>query len=196
MNMPAYRQYPTRTPESNREREKFLLKLGLEHLLNAWQWFECYQLGPYVAPYAVMDKDAYTTLDDLPPSIQSRANVEIKEGYRIIKMPGALTIYDFGDYLATSAGDQDNFGSTATGLLLKSVELMLETMENRGANQIAFDEHCLDAAKVLATVLATEKEMLVYGFDIPPEQKQALEELFGRRLTKRQLNELTAESPE
>ncbi len=196
MNMPAYRQYPTRAPENSSEREKFLTKLGLEHLLNAWQWFECYQLGPYVAPYTAMEKVAYTALDNLPPSIQGRGKVEIKDGYRIIKMKGALTIYDFGDYLATSAGDQDNFGSTATGMLLKSVELMLETMEERGANQIAFDDHCLDAAKVLATVLATEKDMLVYGFDIPAEQKKALEELFGRRLTKRQLAELTAESPE
>ena len=196
MNMPTYRQYPTKAPLEPTEREKFLTKLGLEHLLRAWQWFECYQLGPYVAPYTSLAKEAYSNLDNLPHRIQSNGKIEVKDGYRIIRMKGALTIYDFGDYLATSAGDQSNFGTTATGLMLKSVELMMETLEMREANQVAFDEHCDNSAKVLATVLATESDMLVYGFDIPEEQRIALEELYGRRLNKRQLAELTAESPE
>ena len=196
MNMPAYRQYPSKTPETPTEREKFLRKLGLEHLLRAWQWFECYQLGPYIAPYTALAKAEYTALDNLPSKIQSRGKIEIKDGYRIIKMPGSLTIYDFGDYMVTSAGDQDNFGATSTALLLKSVELIMETLLTRNANQIAFDENSLDAAKALATVMATDNEMLVYGFEIPVDQRVALEELYGRCLTKRQLKELTAESPE
>lgn len=196
MNMPAYRQYPSKVPETQTEREKFLRKLGLEHLLRAWQWFECYQLGPYIAPYTSLAKAEYSTLTNLPENMQRRAKVEIKDGYRIIKMAGSLTIYDFGDYMVTSAGDQDNFGATSTAMLLKSVELIMETLVTRNANQIAFDENSLEAAKALATVMATDNEMLVYGFEIPVDKREALEELYGRRLTKRQLHELTAESPE
>jgi hypothetical protein len=194
MNMPAYRQYPSKVPEDATERAKFLLKLGLDHLLRARQWFECYQLGPYVAPYISLEKEAYTSIDDLPMKLQSYAKVTIKEGYRTIEMPGALTIYDFGDYLATSSGEL--LGSTSTGPLLKSVEYMMDTLAERQANQVAFDEHCVDAAKVLATIMATEGDMLVYGFDIPEEKLKALEELYGRRLSKRQLADLLPESPE
>lgn len=194
MNMPSYRQYPSKVPENATEREKFLMKLGLEHLLRARQWFECYQLGPYVAPYISLAKEEYSNLDNLPVRIQSQGKVDIKDGYRVIKMPNALTIYDFGDYLATCSGEK--IGSTATGPLLKTVDLMMDTLAERGANQVAFDEHCVGAAKLAATVMAIESDMLVYGFDIPEEQRKTLEELYGRRLSKRQLAELVPESPE
>lgn len=194
MNMPAYRQYPSKAPANASEREKFLLKLGLEHLLRARAWFECYQLGPYVAPYIAMEKVEYTTLDNLPIGVRSQGKIDIHDGYRTIQLPGALTIYDFGDYLATCSGDK--FGSTATGPLLKTVKAMMDTLSERGANQIAFDEHCVEAAKTLATVMATENDILVYGYDLPEEKRLALEELYGRRLSKRQLAELQPESPE
>lgn len=194
MNMPAYRQYPSKVPEDRLEREKFLLKLGLEHLLRARQWFECYQLGPYIAPYSAMAKEDYSKNDNLPIGIRSRGKITTHDGYKTIQVPGALTIYDFGDYLATSAGD--GFGSTATGPMLKTVEHMMETLSQREANQVAFDDHCVDSAKIMATVIAIESDMLVYGFDLPPEQRKNLEEMLGRRLSSRQLAELTPESPE
>lgn len=192
--LPSYREYPTKVPDNATAREKFLLQLGLGHLLRAQQWFECYQLGPYTAPYVALPKEAYSSSDNLSGAIQSRGKVTIFDGYRTITMPGALTIYDFGDYLATSAGEK--FSGTATGPLLKSVEHMMDTLAERGANQVAFDEHCVDAAKVFATAFAVENDMLVYGFDIPEEQRKSLEELLGRRLTKHQIAELAPESPE
>lgn len=194
MNMPAYRQYPSKVPENRLEREKFLLKLGLEHLLRARQWFECYQLGPYTPPYMAMAKEDYSKNDNLPIGIRAQGKITTLDGYKTIQMPGALTIYDFGDYLATSAGD--SFGSTATGPMLKTVEHMMETLSQRDANQVAFDDHCVAAAKIMATAIAIESDMLVYGFEIPEEQRKNLEEKLGRRLSARQLAELTPESPE
>lgn len=194
MNMPAYRQYPSKVPDNQLEREKFLLKLGLEHLLRARQWFECYQLGPYTAPYIAMSKDEYSQHDNLPIDIRSQGKITTRDGYKTIQLPDALTIYDFGDYLATSAGD--GFGSTATGPMLKTVEKMMETLSHREANQVAFADQCVGAAKIMATVIAIESDMLVYGYELPEEQRKNLEEMLGRRLSPRQLAELTPESPE
>ena len=168
----AYRDYPTRMPSNADEREKFLKKVGLDHLLQVWQWFEVYHVNPYVPPYFAMDPEEYGEEGD--------EGGEGGSGVKIIDLENGLQIYDFGDYLATSAGTDENYGPLANGRLFRTVQQMMDILKERGAQEVAFGKDCVDAAKLYAWKEAVEANIKVIGYEPTQDDILRLEEVFGK----------------
>lgn len=168
----GYRDYPSRIPSDPIERKKFLRKVGLEHLLNVWQWFEVYHLNPYVPPYFSLPKEAYDKKDD-----DDGDGGETGDGFKTIEIKKLFKIFDFGDYLATSAGEE--VGSLAYGQLLRTVDKMMDLLEKRGATDIAFGNRCFEPAQLYAWQQAQQRNIKVHNFTPTAEDVQRLEKTFG-----------------
>lgn len=167
----GYRDYPSKVPADPKEKELFMRKLGLEHLLRVWQWFEVYHLNPYVPPYFSLSAEAYNNKDE-------EEGGEGGDGFKIITIEKCFQIYDFGDYMATSAGD--DYGSLALGQLLRTVDRMMEMLEKRGAEEIAFGKSCIEPAKLYAWQKAMLAGMKVFDYNPTVEDIDRLEHTFGQ----------------
>lgn len=166
----GYRDYPSRIPSDPIERKKFLQKVGLEHLLSVWQWFEVYHLNPYVPPYFSLPKAEYDKKED-------DEGGETGGGFKTIEVKKLFKIFDFGDYLATSAGEQ--VGPLAYGKLLRTVDKMMGMLEKRGATDIAFGNRCFEPAQLYAWQQAQERNIKVHNFTPTAEDIQRLEKTYG-----------------
>jgi hypothetical protein len=167
----VYRDYPASIPDDPIERKKFLKKLELDHLLGVWQWFEVYQLNPYVPPYFSLPKKDYDKKEEEGDTGSTG------DGSREVKIKKLMVIYDFGDYLATSAGEE--VGLLAYGRLLKTIDQMFNMLEKRGATDIGFAKDCFEPAKLYAWQKAQERNIKVHDYSPTAEDVKRLEKTYG-----------------
>ncbi len=179
----GYRDYPTKIPTDELERAEFFRKVGLDHLLRVWQWFEVYHLTPYVPPYFALPESSYNDKknkeDEEGGGEGGEGGSEGGSGVKIIDIKNGLVVYDFGDYLSTSAGADENYGPLAYGRLFRTIKTMMEIIEKRGAIEIAFGKECLGAAKLYAWRLAVNANLNVLGYRPTAEDVMRLEEIYG-----------------
>jgi hypothetical protein len=159
----GYRDYPTKVPVDPTEKEKFMRKLGLDHLMRVWQWFEVYHLSPYVPPYFALQEES--------------DGGDEGGGIQIIEIEKCFKVYDFGDYLATSAGD--DYGPLSTARLLRTTDRMINLLAERGAKEIAFGKQCIEPAKLFAWTRALALGMSVFDYKPTEESVLRLEQTFG-----------------
>lgn len=180
----AYRDYPSKIPTDIEEREAFLRQLGLDHLLRVWQWFEVYQLAPYTPPYFALPPEEY-----LSPKEMEQFNIKNaddddgkggkggKTGFKMVDfLDSTLKVFDFGDYLSTSAGE--DYGLITTGRVIRTAEKMIDLLHKRGATEIAFAKECLAPAKLAAWAKAVGLGMNVFDYKPEAEDVKRLEQVY------------------
>lgn len=164
----GYRDYPSKVPVDPIEKERFMRKIELDHLRRVWQWFEIYHLSPYIPPYFALQEDKE---DEGGKGGDSGGDV------RIIEIQKCFKVYDFGDYLATSAGEE--YGPLSIATLLRTTDKMVNILHERGAKEIAFGKQCIEPAKLFAWTRALSLGMAVFDYKPTEEAVLRLEHTYG-----------------
>ena len=176
----SYRDYPSKIPLDPLEREKFLRKVGVEYLLSLWQWFEVYHLAPYTTPDFALPKEKYMKKNQ--DEGDSGEGGITGDGFVTREIKKLFRIYDFGDYLATSSGEE--VGLRSNGKLLRTVDKMIDILIARGAKEIAFGKRCFEPAKLYAWQQATLNGIKVHDFRPDSKVVATLDHTYGFRLQK------------
>ncbi len=159
--------------ENPRELPDEDFNLWISYLLQLWGFFILYIVDPHVPAL------------EGPPSI--------------IPVDGGFPIYDYGNYLATSPGDELILTHDSTMKLLTTVTNMIQLAVDAGAKEVAFSGHEIAKRKAWFDLEFHKDSTLVINFT-PEFKEQALlqnmkrlEPLFG--LLRHEPKPWTAPSP-
>lgn len=136
-----------RALENPREMPDEDFNMWISYLLQQWGFFILYIVDPHVP-----------TLEG-PPAI-----IPVENGY---------PIYDYGNYLATSPGDELILTHDSTLKLLTTVDTMIQLAVDAGAKEVAFSGHEIAKRKAWFDLEFHKESTLVINFT-PEFKEQAL----------------------
>lgn len=80
---------------------------------------------------------------------------------KIIKVEGGWTVFDYGDSLSTSPGE--DYGSYCTGKLIRTAQEMIKILESRGVTKVGFLGH--DVARRAAWIECLEHNIAIINYE-------------------------------